>query len=177
MHVDDSTIQSSCAVLCRDHCVSIPAPAHDPGPWASLHRKPGISASIMAIEGRPRLSTAVGIRPQPSLPSTAVSSCSFPSTAATVVRGRPQPSRPSTAIIAVHGCPRLLRPPTAVGRPADWLTRVTLKMLTRCRPFYHFSVDGALGNGIQSILSSQNRCSQNVNPVSTVLIIFAQMFR
>ena len=138
LHVDDSTIQSSCAVLCRDHCVSIPAPVHDPGPWASLHRSPGISASIMAIEGRPRLSTAVGIRPQPSLPSTAVSSCSFPSTAATVVRGRPQPSRPSTAMIAVHGCPRLLRPPTAVGRPADWLTRVTLKMLTRCRPFLSF---------------------------------------
>ena len=112
LHVDDSTIQSSCAVLCRDHCVSIPE-----------------------HHGRPRLSTAVGIRPQPSLPSTAVSSCSFPSTAATVVRGRPQPSRPSTAMIAVHGCPRLLRPPTAVGRPADCLTRVILKMLTRCRPF------------------------------------------
>ena len=131
LHVDDSTIQSSCAVLCRDHCVSIPAPVHDPGHPSTA----GLSASIMGIEGRPRLSTAVGIRPQPSLPSTAVSSCSFPSTAATVVRGRPQPSQPSTAMIAVHGCPRLLRPPTAVGRPADWLTRVTLKMLTRCRPF------------------------------------------
>ena len=110
LHVDDSTIQSSGAELCRDHCISIPA---------SVHRRPELSASITAIQGRPRLSTAVSFCPQPSLPSTAVNSYSFPSTTATVVRGRPQPSRPSTA---GHGCPRVATAvhgrPSAAGRPA-----------------------------------------------------------
>ena len=117
-----------------------------------------------AIEGRPRMSTAVRIRPQPSLPSTAVSSCSFPSTAATVVRGRPQPSRPSTA---GHGCPRVA---TAVhGRPrpstaGHGCPRVATAVRGRPRP----SASGRPATAARG----RREGAQNEHSVSTVLIGF-----
>ena len=111
LHVDDSTIQSSCAVLCRDHCVSIPAPVHDPGhpstavqgypraswPSKAVHACPRPWASVHSRHCRPRPSAAVHFRPRPPRLSVAVHSR----------HGRPRPSLPSMAAHGCYGRPRL----------------------------------------------------------------------
>ena len=118
---------------------------------------PPQSRAIRELHGHRRPSTPVHGRGHPSTAVTAVHGrqqlfisvhgrhgCPWPSTAVTAVHGHHcRPWLPTT-VTAAHGCR-----PAGYGRPwlpgrcsgcvgvesFDWLTRVILKMITRCRPF------------------------------------------